>query len=122
MQILPIKIKELCTPASVYFYVSVITLTFSMLHNFTQFNNKVYKCGSYSFLVPSVIMIFLFKFVYLVFWTYLLNLMCKDKNKTLAWVLVLFPFILFFVLLGVVLMTSQRIVQGSLVLVEEPNE
>ena len=44
MQILPIKIKELCTPASVYFYVSVITLTFSMLHNFTQFNNKVYKC------------------------------------------------------------------------------
>tara|TARA_Y100000816_G_scaffold69053_1_gene46199 strand:- start:23562 stop:23822 length:261 start_codon:yes stop_codon:yes gene_type:complete len=84
-----------------------------------KFNNNVYHCGSYSFLVPSVLMIFLFKIVYLLFWTYILNLLCKDKNSRLAWVLVLFPIVLFAVILGGILLTADKAVHGDIVIVND---
>lgn len=104
----PLKIKELCAPASIYFYISVFGVVASLLQNVIGFNNNKYKCGTYSVLVPSVMLIFLFKAIYIIFWTYMLNLLCKDDNKNLAWVLVIFPFLLFFVLLGTMLLTAGK--------------
>jgi len=51
-------------------------------------------------------LIFAFKIVYVLFWTYVLNLLCKDNNVRLAWLLVLFPVILMFVILGMLLLTG----------------
>jgi len=102
----PIKIKELCTPASVYLYISAIGLIASIIQNIMDFNNNTYKCGTYSMVVPSVLLIFLFKFIYISFWTYVLNLLCKDNNKNLAWILVGFPILLLFVILGLLILTS----------------
>ena len=73
-----------------------------------EFNSGVYKCGMFSVLVPSVFMIFLFKLIYITFWAYVLNLLCKDKNRMLAWTLVLFPFLLLFVILGLFLITGKK--------------
>ena len=34
------------------------------IKNLIAFDNTTYKCGSYAVLVPSVLLIFLFKFIY----------------------------------------------------------
>lgn len=109
----PIKIKELCTPASVYLYISAIGLVASIIQNVMNFNNNTYKCGAYAMIVPSVFLIFLFKFIYISFWTYILNLLCKDNNKTLAWLLVIFPFLLLFVILGLLILTSGNVTASN---------
>jgi len=101
-----LKIKSLCKPAKFYLYLSIAGLVMSIIQNMRMFDNTCYKCGSFSVFVPSVLMIFAFKIVYIMFWTYVLNLLCRDDNSRLAWVLVLFPFILFFVILGLLLITG----------------
>jgi hypothetical protein len=78
----------------------------SIIQNMRKFDNSNYKCGSFSVNVPSVVLIFAFKIVYILFWTYVLNLLCKDNNVRLAWLLVLFPIILLFVILGMLLLTG----------------
>ena len=78
----------------------------SIIQNMRRFDNSNYKCGSFSVNVPSVMLIFAFKIVYIMFWTYVLNLLCKDNNVRLAWLLVLFPIILLFVILGMLLLTG----------------
>jgi hypothetical protein len=111
--IFPIKIKELCTPASVYLYISAVGLVASIIQNMMSFNNNTYKCGAYAMIVPSVLLIFLFKVIYITFWTYILNLLCKDNNRTLAWLLVIFPFLLLFVILGLLILTSGNITASN---------
>lgn len=100
------KLKGLCPPAKFYLYLSVFGLLLSLVQNAQNLDNNKYKCGSYSANVPSVLLIFVFKMIYIVFWTYVLNLLCRDDNKPFAWLLVLFPFILLFVILGVLLLTG----------------
>ena len=43
--------------------------------------------------------------LYIVFWTWLLNVICKI-NKGISWVIVLFPYLLLFVALGIVLLNG----------------
>ena len=100
------KLKGLCPPAKFYLYLSVFGLLLSLVQNAQNLDNNKYKCGSYSANVPSVLLIFVFKMIYIVFWTYVLNLLCRDDKKPFAWLLVLFPFILLFVILGVLLLTG----------------
>ena len=90
--------KKLCTPASLYFTISVLALIISMFEN--QGNQNKYKVGSYSFKVASLAIVFIFQSIYILFWTWILNLICKDGHKSIAWFLVLIPFILLFILLG----------------------
>jgi H+/Cl- antiporter ClcA len=66
-------------------------------------NSQIYCLGNFSCHVPSTIGVFVFKLVYVLFWTWILNLMCKDGHANIAWLLVLLPFILLFVILGTVM-------------------
>jgi hypothetical protein len=45
----------------------------------------------------------LIHFIYVVFWTWVLNLICKAGYKWLSWVLVLAPFVLIFFIAAFVL-------------------
>jgi hypothetical protein len=101
-----LQIKGLCKPAKFYLYLSIAGIVMSIIQNMRKFDNSNYKCGSFSVNVPSVMLIFAFKIVYVMFWTYVLNLLCKDNNVRLAWLLVLFPIILLFVILGMLLLTG----------------
>ena len=98
--------KGLCKPSKFYLYASIAGILLSVIQNVRKFDNSNYKCGSFSVNVPSVLLIFVFKIVYILFWTYVLNLLCKDNNTRLAWLLVLFPVILLFVILGMLLLTG----------------
>jgi len=98
----PKKMSDLCTPALVYFVISVIALLISILQNLG--NNKKYTLGTYSCKVPSTVMIFVLKAIYILFWSWVLNLICQSGNSEIAWFLVLLPFIFLFVVMGMMMM------------------
>ena len=98
----PKSLKELCQPALIYFIISVVALGLILLQNLG--NENSYNVGSFSCRVPNTAIVFIIKFIYIIFWTWILNLICKDGHKEISWLLVLFPFILMFVLLGLVLL------------------
>jgi len=97
----PRKLKELCTPAFIYFIISMIGMTASVFQNIG--NRNRYSLGSFSTRVPSTTLVFVVKLIYIFFWTWILNLMCKDGHKEIAWFLVLIPFIMLFVIMGLVM-------------------
>ena len=98
-------IKKLCTPAYVYLVVSVIAIIILMFQN--TGNVHTYCMGYYECPVPSTALVFFFEFVYIAFWTFILDSVCKAGYKEFSWFLVLFPFLLFFVLLGL-MMVAQK--------------
>jgi len=100
----PKKLGDLCTPALVYFTISIVALLVSVLQNLG--NNKRYSLGSFSCKVPSTIMLFVLKIIYILFWSWVLNLICKSGHKGISWLLVLLPFILMFVIMGLVMVSS----------------
>ena len=63
-------------------------------------NSRRYNLGMLSTRVPSTFLVFLVEIIYILFWTWVLNLICKDGHKEIAWFLVLIPFILLFLLQG----------------------
>jgi len=101
----PKKLSELCTPSLVYFVISVIGLAMAIVQNLG--NKHRYSLGSFSCQVPSCMAIFIIKVVYVLFWTWILNLMCCDGHVEIAWFLVLLPFILLAIVIGLV-MTNQK--------------
>jgi hypothetical protein len=44
--------------------------------------------------------------MYILFWTWLLNVICRGGATPFAWFLVLFPFIMMFIMLGAFVITS----------------
>jgi len=102
----PKKLSQLCTPAYIYFIISVIGLTIAAIQNIG--NSNKFCLGTFSCRVPSVIAIFIVKIIYILFWTWILNLMCKDGHTNIAWFLLLLPFILLFVLLGMVMVYQKQ--------------
>jgi len=105
----PSKLKDLCTPAFIYFVLSMIGIIFSIIQNFG--NKHTYKMGMFVARVPSTILVFAVKIIYILFWTWILNLICKDGHTEIAWFLVLIPFILLFVVMGLV-MVNPRVLEG----------
>jgi len=65
-------LKELCTPAMVYFIISIMALFMVLLQNVGNHNS--YNVGSFSCRVPNTTVVFIVKLLYVLFWTYVLNL------------------------------------------------
>ena len=97
----PTSVKELCTPASIYLVISIIALSIVLLQNLG--NQNSYTMGSFSCRVPNTTLVFIIKLIYILFWTWVLNLICKDGHTTISWLLVLLPFILLFVMMGLLM-------------------
>ena len=102
----PRKFKELCSPAMFYFVISIIAMVIVLLQNLNS--NNIYRIGSFSTQVPNTALIFVIKLMYIIFWTWILNLICKDGYTGISWLLVLLPWILLFVLLGLVMVTGKQ--------------
>lgn len=102
----PNKLSQLCTPSYVYFILSVLMLVMSAVQNMG--NSTRYDLGMYSCRVSSCITVFIAKIIYILFWTWILNLMCKDGHTGIAWFLILIPFILLFIILGLVMMNQKK--------------
>jgi hypothetical protein len=92
-----IGLNNLCAPAFFYLAISILALLAMLFQNIG--NESVYCLGSYTCDVSSTTLIFVIKIVYVIFWTWLLNIICKSGFTSIAWFLVLFPFILLFILI-----------------------
>ena len=102
MAAFPKSVKELCTPALLYFAISMIALFIVLFQNLG--NSNSYHVGSFSCRVPSTAAVFIVKLIYVLFWTYILNLICKDGHIGLSWLLVLLPWLLLFVMIGILML------------------
>jgi hypothetical protein len=88
-------IAKLCTPAYLYLVLSVFGIIVLSIQNYG--NTKKYCVGRYSCIVPSVLLVFIFKIAFVAFWTFILDVLCKSGYKNISWFLVLLPFIVFIV-------------------------
>jgi len=91
-------LRNLCTPAYVYLVISMIAFFIMAIQNMT--NTNVYCLGSYSCNVSNLYLIFIMKFLYILFWTWILNLICGAGAPMFAWFLVLLPILIFFLLIS----------------------
>lgn len=102
------KLSNLCSPAMIYFVISLVALLMLGVQNLNKDENILcignYKCG-----IASKTLVFLLNAVYIVFWTFLLDLMCKAGYKELSWLVLLIPILLFFLFLGAIIYQSQII-------------
>ena len=100
--------KNLCSPAFFYLIISVILFILMALQNFG--NTEVYCIGNYECYVPNTFIIFVFKAIYILFWTFILNSLYKAGYKEISWFIVLLPIILLFLILGLIVLSYSNII------------
>jgi len=92
------NIRDMCTPASIYFVLSIFTLLVMIISNI---GNKSTLCvGNYDCPVDNLLVIFLLKLGYILFATIVLDSLCKNGYGSLSWILLFFPLLAYFVALG----------------------
>jgi hypothetical protein len=89
-------LSKLCKPALLYLVISTIAIIIVFIQNIGA---KQFCVGTLSCNVPSITMAFLVKILYVLFWTWILNLICKSGHTRIAWFLLLLPFIAFFIMI-----------------------
>ena len=99
--------NSLCTPAQLYLGMSVLAVLTQCYQNVG--NPNVFACGLMKASTPiNNIFYIAFEVLYVLGWTYLLNILCKKGYNQLSWLLVLLPFIAMFILIGLVIITLQN--------------
>ena len=101
--------RHLCKPAMVYLAVSVAVFIIIAYQNMGLSN--MYCMGDFSCYVPSTAAVIFSEGLYILFWTWILNLMCRTGYASISWLLVVFPLVLFFVLFGLMMLMSGRMTQ-----------
>lgn len=91
-------LKKLCTPAHLYFLISVISLLIMAVQNLGNVNK--YCVGNYECVVTSTLGVFAVKMLYVFFWTWILNVLCRAGYERLSWFVFLLPYVAMFVLIA----------------------
>lgn len=91
----PRDLRTLCRPSLVYFVIATLGLVLVAIQNVAGDPNTL-VIGSMSMYVPSVVLVLIIKFIYIVFWTWVLDLICKDGYSAVSWLIILLPIILSF--------------------------
>jgi hypothetical protein len=83
---------DLCDPAFYYLLISMIIIIWTAFQNIGQ--GHYYCVGTQVCPNTNVYTIFIIKIIYVLVWTWILNLLCKNELTVISWVLVLIPIIL----------------------------
>lgn len=97
-----INFKKMCTPAFLYFTISLILLIILGLQNVSNEEN-ILCVGTYKCTIESKILIFVLHGIYILFWTFVLDVICKAGYTELSWFIFLLPFLLFFLFLAIII-------------------
>ena len=98
------KIQKLCNPAYVYLVLSAIGMVAMMFQN--AGNTNSYCVGNFECEVPNTAAVFAGKAVYIAFWTFVLNALCRAGYQKVSWFIVLIPFVLMAILIGMLILTG----------------
>jgi hypothetical protein len=102
-------LTNMCTPATIYFVLSLIGLIMVGLNNL---NNHDKVCiGNYNCYVGNNTTIFILNAIYILFWTFILDLMCKGGYSSLSWFVLLLPFIILFIVFAVLMVKDEGMQQ-----------
>lgn len=93
-----VGLKDICPPAQFYFIISVVSLVIMGYQNLG--NSTLYCIGDYYCDVPNTGMVFVIKLLYVIFWTWLLNVICRGGASWFAWLIVLLPILLLFIMVS----------------------
>lgn len=94
--------RKLCTPSLVYLVLSLLGLVLMGIQNFDG-KDKLLCIGEHKCQVSSKTLIFVIHGVYILFWTFILDLMCKAGYSELSWIVLLLPILLFFLFVGLLI-------------------
>jgi len=97
------RVRKLCTPAYIYLVVSILSIILMFIQNFG--NRSTYCLGVYS-CKANTLSVFIGKILYVLFWTFVLNYICKSGYENISWFILLLPFISLFVFLGLFIITQ----------------
>jgi len=91
------RVRSLCTPALIFFIISVLSLFMMLFDNLE--NTHHYCFGNVSCNVANTSTIFIVEILFLIFWTWVLDFICSRGYTNFAWFILLFPYILLLTLL-----------------------
>tara|TARA_B100001057_G_C22109200_1_gene666305 strand:- start:79 stop:402 length:324 start_codon:yes stop_codon:yes gene_type:complete len=98
--------KEMCDPSKLYFLVSIIITGIVGLQNILNNNSQEYCIGPYTCPAKNNGYVFVSKLIYILFWTWILDTLCRAGYKKMSWFLVLFPILLMFILITLFIFVS----------------
>lgn len=87
-------IYNLCTPSMLYFIISLFGLVIIAFQNFKDKNKLC--IGNMNCNVGDNTIVIIIHALYILLWTFILDLMCKNGWGDLSWFLFLLPFIVLF--------------------------
>ena len=95
-------LSKLCTPSYLYFLISIILLCILGVQNIMN-KDDTFCIGMYECSTFNKITVFLLHGLYILFWTFILDLMCKSGYKQVSWFIFLLPLNLFFIFFGLMI-------------------
>jgi hypothetical protein len=98
------RIESLCNPAMFYLVISSISYFLILIQNV---NNPNELCvGDMKCATESKPIVFIVKALYIMFWTFVLDFICKRGYTKIAWFILFFPFVIFFILLALFILMN----------------
>ena len=93
----------LCSPSQVYVLISAVAIIAMLIQNVAEPHK--YCVGRFSCKLNfNNLLMFAAKVLYVVFWAIILDSLCKNGYKRLAWGIVLLPFLLLALLVALFIM------------------
>lgn len=87
--------KSMCEPAMLYLLVGVIGIVGILVQNLSNGDDRTFCVGNYECDMINKTTGLIMQLIYVLFWTWLLNTLCKRGYVKVSWVIVLFPFLLY---------------------------
>jgi hypothetical protein len=89
-----IGLRELCEPAKIYLIISLVILVVMIYQ--TQNTATSFCWGGNQCNIDNLTLVIIVKLVYILFWTWILNILCKMTGTPIvSWILVAVPIALF---------------------------
>ena len=80
--------NNLCLPAQIYLLLSVITIVLIIFGIDRNKSDKLHNDTTFHLLLSLLI-----KIIVISLWVTLLNWLCKNNHTTIAWIILLFPWL-----------------------------
>lgn len=95
-------LTKMCTPALIYFSISTLMVLIIFFQNISNTNTYCISKLQFNCDTPTFIFIFAIKMLAILFWSYVLNLICKNGHTGLSWFLLFLPLIIILLVFSIV--------------------